>query len=156
MKFPSMLVQNKGLPAQAGFTIMEMIVTLGILVILLGLTTPFVVHFYRRYQLDNERSILLSILRQARNLSMDGESTSDHGVQVATNQFTLFTGTSYTLRDTSKDQTFSRVNNVTATGSSSITFRYLTGKSSSSSFTLDDGTKTGKIYVNTEGRIDWQ
>ena len=139
-----------------GFTVIEVLISMGILAILVGITTPFLLHFYRRYQLDSERSTMIALMRQARSLSMDGESSADHGVHIASSQFTLFTGSSYALRDAAKDQTFGRTDVVAITGSSSIVFRYLTGKTSSLSFTLDDGTKTGRIYVNTEGRIDWQ
>lgn len=135
---------------------MEVLISMGIMVILLGISTPFVLHFYRRYLLDAERGTLLAAMRQARTMSMAGEGSTDHGVHIASDQYTIFEGTSYAGRDPNKDQTFGHNNVVIITGQGDLLFRYLSGKSSSTSYTLDDGSKQSKIYVNTEGKIDWQ
>ena len=139
-----------------GFTLMEVLISMGILVILLGVSTPFVLHFYRRYILDSERGALLTLMRRARTMSMAGTGSSDHGVHIASDQFTLFEGSSYAMRNQSKDQTFSYNDIVVITGQSDILFKYLSGESSSTSFRLDNGNKQSSIYVNTEGRIDWE
>lgn len=139
-----------------GFTIMEVMISLGIFLILLGLTTPFVLQFYNRYQLDAERTTFIALLRQARAMSLTGENGATHGVYLASSQFTIFEGVSYATRDTSIDQTFERNSSVDITGPSETLFRYLTGTSASQSFNLTNGTKQGIIYVNKEGSIDWE
>lgn len=159
MKYRSISDRNKG-PArrQAGFTLMEILIAMGIMVILIGLTAPFTVNFYRRYQIITERSLLLSLLRQARTLSFSGAGSADHGVHIASTSYTytLFEGPSYAARDQSKDQTFAMASGVVFTGPSDIIFKYLSARTSSVSFTFDNGTLREKITVNREARIDWQ
>ncbi len=136
----------------------EVLISMGIMLILFGLTTPFTIRFYRRYQVITERNLLLSLLRQARTQSFAGAGSTDHGVHIASASYTytLFEGTSYVARDQSKDQVFEMSTNVTMTGPSDILFKYLSARTSSVSLTFDNGTRQEKIYVNKEGRIDWQ
>lgn len=157
MKYPNTSDRNNG-PAcrQAGFTLIEILISIGIMLVLLGLTTPFTIHFYRRYQIVTERSLLLSLLRQARTLSFAGAGSTDHGVHIASASYTLFEGSSYAARDQSKDQAFDRASNVTITGPSDMLFKYLSARAASASFTFDNGTLQEKIMVNREARIDWQ
>lgn len=155
MKYRNTLTNRVG---KKGFTLVELLVSMGILVVLLGVTTPFILHFYRRYQIDTERMLLVSLFRQARTMSLDGQGRKDHGVFIDTNQYTVYEGSSYVTRDQSKDQVFGRNDTITITGPSEfdLPFRSLNGKSSDVMFNLDNGTKSAKIYVNTEGRIDWE
>ena len=150
MKYPKELKSN------SAFTLAEVLITLGILGIIIAATAPFTFQFYYRYQLDSDRTTFVSILREARTMSMSGIGGTDHGIHIASSQFTLFEGSSYATRNTSKDQTYDRFEAVAVTGQSEIVFRSLNGKSASVSFTLDNGAKKSKIYVNTEGRIDWE
>ncbi|MEK7583204.1 MAG: prepilin-type N-terminal cleavage/methylation domain-containing protein [Patescibacteria group bacterium] len=152
MKYPSTSGRN------SGFTLVEVLISMGIMLILFGLTTPFTIRFYRRYQVITERNLLLSLLRQARTQSFAGAGSTDHGVHIASASYTytLFEGTSYVARDQSKDQVFEMSTNVTMTGPSDILFKYLSARTSSVSLTFDNGTRQEKIYVNKEGRIDWQ
>ena len=140
-----------------GFTLVEILISMGIMLILIGVTTPFTIRFYRRYQIITERNLMVSILRQARTLSFAGSGSTDHGVHIASASYTytLFEGSSYATRDQSKDQTFDFSSNVTISGPSDILFTYLSARTSSASFVFDNGTKLEKIYVNKEGRIDW-
>ena len=138
------------------FSLIEILVAISIFLILGAVTTPFAINFYQRYQSINERNLLVSLFREARTMSMAGQGSSHHGVHIASDQYTLFEGPIYAARDQAKDQTFPRSDQMIITGASDILFNYLTGKSSSTSFTLNNGTMTNKIYVNIEGRIDWQ
>ena len=157
MKSPSTSDQSRGHACrQAGFSLIEIIIAMGILIMLLGISTPFLVSYYQRYQLDVERSAFVSYLRQARSLSMDGRGTNNHGVYIASAQFTVYEGTNYATRLTAKDQIFARSESVTITGPSEIIFKYLSGNASSVSYTLASPTKTGKIKINIEGRIDYE
>ncbi len=139
------------------FTLIEILLSMGIMLILLGLTMPFTIHFYRRYQIVTERNLLLSLLRQARTLSFAGAGSADHGVRIASASYTytLFEGSSYAGRNQSKDQTFDMASNVAFTGPPDAIFKYLSARTASVSFTFDNGALKEKIYVNKEARIDW-
>ena len=145
------LTNKKG----AGFTLFEIIVSLGILATLAAITIPYTVHLYQSYQIDTERTLMLALLREARTMSLAGNGSADHGLHVYGSDYTLFEGSTYAGRDQSKDEVFPRESAVTISGPSDIIFKYLTARTASVSFTLDNGTKTTNIYVNKEGRIDW-
>ena len=150
MKYHKALKQNKG------FSLLEVLISLAIMVILLGVTTPFVLHFYKRYQSSTERNLLVSLFREARTMSLAGHGSANHGVHIASGQYTLFEGVNYQTRIEAKDQTFPRNDNISITGPSDLIFTHLTGRTASVSFILTNATKTERIYVNKEGRIDWQ
>lgn len=141
--------------ADSGFSLIEFVISIGILAALMALTTPFTINMYRRYQLIAERNIFTALLREAREMSLGGQGAASHGVYIDTSQYVLYEGTSYATRTTSKDQTFPRETNVTITGPTELAFAYLTGNTPSKSFTLTNSTKTTKIFINKQGRIDW-
>ena len=46
-------------------------------------------------------------------------------------------------------------NSIVFSGPGDIVFKYLSARTSSVSFTFDNGTLKEKISVNKEGNIDW-
>ncbi|MEK7616348.1 MAG: prepilin-type N-terminal cleavage/methylation domain-containing protein [Patescibacteria group bacterium] len=157
MKFHNISVlKNDHTKQRRGFTLIEVLISLSILTILLGLSVPFVLNFYERYQIDSERAKFVSLLRQARTMSLGGEGSADHGMYISGTQFTVYEGANYATRNTAKDQTSERETNVDITGPTEATFAYLTGTTASQSFILDNRVKQNTIHVNTEGTIDWQ
>lgn len=154
MKYHNTLIHNK----RRGFTLIEIVLVIAIMGILAAATTPYTVSFYKRFQLDSERNKFVSLLRQARTMSMAGENSQIHGIYITSSQFIIFEGATYATRDSTKDQTFSRESGVTISGSGypEFKFNYLTGKTASKSWTLDNTTKNAKVTVNSEGRIDWR
>ena len=139
-----------------GFSLTEVLVTLSIITVLLGATAPFTLNFYRRYQSINERNLLISLFRRARTLSITRNGASDHGVHIASTQYTIFEGATFANRDQAKDQTFLRDTALTITGPADLIFKREIGYTSSVSFILDNGTKQEKISVNYAGRVDWK
>ena len=139
----------------SGFTLFEIVISLGILATLAVITIPYTIHLYQGYQIDTERTLVVALLREARTMSLAGNGSADHGLHVYGSDYTLFEGPTYAGRDQSKDETFPRETAITITGPSEIIFKYLSARTASTSFTLDNGTKQTNIYVNKEGRIDW-
>jgi prepilin-type N-terminal cleavage/methylation domain-containing protein len=75
------------------FTLLELMIVIGILVILTTLTLPYGVNFYNARALDEETANVASILERARTHAISGKEDSDWGVQfVSTNQYTIFKG----------------------------------------------------------------
>jgi len=134
----------------------EMIVTVGILLVILGLSAPFTINLYSRYQVDSERNMILALLRQARAMSMAGEGGTDHGVYISSSSFTLFEGQNYQSRNISKDREIERSNVSVVTVIYEFIFRYKTGNATSGNIIIENNAKQNTIYVNTEGRIDWE
>ena len=150
MKYPK--ISN----ASDGTTIIEMIVVIGILGILLGLSAPTLFKFYNQSSARGERDTLIALLREARNLALVNDNNDNHGLYIASTEYIIFKGTSYDTRDSSYDQDFPRLPGITIAGPSEIGFKRLSGKASNAAFTLSNDDITFTVTVNQEGRIDWQ
>lgn len=138
-----------------GFSLIEVLVVIGIMAILIGLTAPTLVNTYRDYTFRGEQDLVGSLLRTARTYSMVGRNGKDHGVKIASASYVVFEGPSYTARDTSQDVVTARDTNITVAGASEILFTYLTGRSSTTTLVLTDTMHTGSISINQEGLISW-
>lgn len=145
---------------QAGFTIIELLLVIGITLILGAVTVPFSISYYQRYQITNERNLLVALLREARTMSLSGYSSTDHGLYMSSTQYTIFEGTSYIGRDQSKDQVFYRETAVSIMGPMEIRFLnrlgFLPPLIFPATYILTSGTNQETITINNVGRIDWQ
>jgi len=88
----------------AGFTLPELIVVLGILMILLSLSTVNLLTIYGKTSLSTKTSILISDIKQQQLKSMlgdtEGETLADsYGIYFEQNRYILFKGTSYSASD---------------------------------------------------------
>lgn len=141
--------------ATRGFTLIEIVVAMTILILMFALGAPVVFNFYLDYQLSSEEKILTALLAYTRNFVMSNINQSDHGLYLDAADFIVFQGSSYALRDPSQDKKFPRSSGVNISGLTELTFGALSGRVASSTFTLDDGRKTKYIYLNEEGRIQY-
>ncbi len=148
-----------GLPASGGarggqgFTIVELLVVMGIFAILFSIGIPVGWDFYYSYQLDSEAQLLSSVLQYARNLSLVNHNESDHGLYVTSSNLVIFQGSSYAGRTVSQDKTFPRVSAITITGGPELVFSGLSGQTASTTFSVTDGRKTKYVYMNSEGLV---
>ena len=81
-----------------GFTIIELLVVIGITTILVMTAIPIYGSFQVSSQLNENSSQIIQTLRTARIRSMAGLNGAFHGVELQNNSYTLFqnsTGTSY-------------------------------------------------------------
>jgi len=139
-----------------GFTLIEILIVVGILSILVGLGLFIGNDFYRGYNLRLERSVMVSALQKARNQSMSNIGQSNHGVYLTNDGFTIFQGPSYAGRSTSSDQIILSNLSVTHSGLNEIVFSQLSGQSNASgTITLNNGISSTTINVNYEGAISW-
>jgi len=137
----------------AGISAIEVALVLGIIVIIFALSSPVILDFYLSYQLIAESRTLAGMLGQARNFAIINYNSANHGVYVDADDFVLFEGDSYALRDPAKDKDFPRVNNISFSGNGEVVFEALSGRTSSSTLTISNGQRSESIYVNEEGRI---
>lgn len=142
-------------PSLGGFTLLEMLIVMGIAAIIFSIGLPVSWNFYLDYQLIYEQRTLNSLLGYARNLSMVNANEKPHGLYIGATDFTVFEGNGYASRDTAADKNFSRSSAITMTGPSEQVFAQLSGQTSSSTFSISNGRSTFFTYVNSEGRIEW-
>ena len=149
MKFHDLSGGNRS----AAFTLIEVLVVIGILTIIFALVGPIAYNFYLDYQFDSEYNLLGALLRYSRNLSMVNHNESDHGFYVGVSDLVVFQGASYATRVVSQDKTFPRAAAVSVSGPTEVIFSALSGRTASTTYTVSDGRKNRDIYVNVEGLV---
>lgn len=139
-----------------GFTILELMLIIGILVVILSLGLPITFDFYKNYQLQAEGEKFISLLETTRNSSMINLNQLPHGVYRDNDNFVIFEGNNFAARNQSQDQNFPRAKIISVAGPDEIIFNPLSGQAISSAFIFNNGTKSFNVYVNQEGQINWQ
>jgi len=146
-----------------GFTLVEIIIALGLMsiVVALGLFASF--DLFRGSSLASERDVIVSILQRARSESLNNINQTRHGVHftgVKPNlKYVLFECnpapqcSSYT--PSSADATTTSSYGFSITTPADIIFAQLTGTSTDATITMADGRSTSTITINSEGRINW-
>jgi len=136
-----------------GFTLVEFLVTIGVLTVLFGIAGAIGFNFYMSYQIDSEARLLNSLLQEARNLAMTNNYESDQGVHIDNEEYILFRGTTFASRDQSKDKSFPRTPEISLVGPSELVFTALSGQTASSTYTLTRENINRYVYVNAEGLV---
>lgn len=144
------------LNTKRGFTLLEVILSLGILTIIAGLGFVVSLDFYRTYFFNADRDTFVGVLQSARAKAMSNINESNFGVYVESSSYTLFQGVSYVLRDVSQDSIISTSPRITKTGLSEVVFSQLSGDANiTGDIWLHAGTSTATISIQTNGRIGW-
>jgi Tfp pilus assembly protein FimT len=138
-----------------GFTLIEVILTAGIMAVLLAVGLPVSLDFYNQYQFDSELDTLISVLESARNLAMINYNESAHGVYIGANNFIIFQGPSFASRNPAQDKNFPRNSVISITGASEVVFSALSGQTASTTFTVANAQRSVNINVNSEGTINY-
>jgi len=143
--------------AKAGFTLIEIVVMLGLFAIIATFGLAIGTDTYRRTIFDSERTAIVSLLQKARNQSMNNINEKEHGVFIdADNGYILFEGNSYVPGNPQNQEVpKSKVTQIT-TGDAEVVFKQLSGEVlSPTTITLKDGLKEGDITINAAGGIVW-
>lgn len=152
---------------QQGFTLIEIIVVIGMFILLAGLTGLMGLDGYRGYSFRSERDNVVSILQKVRAQAMNNtcsggvcDGGEPHGVYFNGGQFTLFQG--QTKDDApSQNQVISSSYPISLSfnpsGNTSVVFKQLSGDVASPvTITISDNFgHTSDISINGEGRISW-
>jgi prepilin-type N-terminal cleavage/methylation domain-containing protein len=115
---------------EKGFTLVEMISVVGIILIVGLMGVPVSAGFLRRNDLANTVLNLSSLLRTARLNSMTEKGDSRWGVKVVDKEMILFRGDNYAARNPMFDQKFSWGNDISVT-QAEVVMAKLTGNASS-------------------------
>jgi len=161
IKNPKLEIQNK-----KGFTLTELIIVIGILVILIAISASTFIFFRKESDLNSNSEKIINILRRVQNKTLASEGLSQYGVyfddSVSPHQYTLFKGASYASRDVSFDEIYKLTRNIEIyeidlNGGNEVVFEQLTGVATQSgnvSLRLkSDLTETQIIYVENSGLI---
>jgi prepilin-type N-terminal cleavage/methylation domain-containing protein len=94
--------------AKSGFTLIEVLIVLGLIAILSTMVVMYSVTFYGNTLLQEDSEYVLNALRKARSYAITGKEDSDWGVKFieAEDKYVVFKGNRYTERDTDYDLEF--------------------------------------------------
>ena len=142
-----------------GFTLLEIFLVIGLISIIATLALPYYHDFQVRNDLETSLDMTVQTLRRAQFLATSGDSNTDWGVYIDGNTYemTVFSGSSYTARDTSKDETYPIYPGVLPTGIQEIVFSKFDGIPTSTGDIVLEGAKeeSRTISVNEKGMIDF-
>ena len=151
-----------------GFTVIELLIVIAILLVLASAATPFYGNFQVSGQLNENTSQIIQTLRTAREQNLARMNNTQHGVYFEINagaddRYILYQGTSYALRDTAYDRattldnplSFS-VNLVGDGDANDINFSLGLGSSNKIGTIIltHEVSGTRQISINTKGMVE--
>jgi prepilin-type N-terminal cleavage/methylation domain-containing protein len=142
---------------EAGFTLMEMLLSVAIISILAGMGVPIYESFARRNDLDLTTQAVAETLRRAEAYARNGNNDSSWSVEVQSNAVTLFKGATYASRNTNYDETVSVPGSITLSGLGELQFAKLSAKPNTSGNIVLSSTTgdTRTITVNDKGTVGY-
>lgn len=145
-------------PNQLGFTLLEVLLSVGILAMLGALSMPVYQSFLVRNDLSNTTAATASTLRRAEQYASGSKSDSTWGVKIQADVMTLFKGSSFASRDASFDETVTLPDTITVSGPlTEVYFSKMTASpNTTGSFTLTSSTNdTRTVTLNAEGLVTY-
>ncbi len=141
---------------QQGFTIIEMLLVVAVMMIITVVAAPLYANLNNSNQLDAASSILVQDLYQAQTFSRNRSRDTSWGVAVNGQVITLFSGTSYATRDTASDITYIVPSAIQLSGTNQIVYSKLYGlPTTTGSFGLTANGKTINVTVNNKGMVEY-
>ena len=150
----------------SGVTFIELLMAIGILVILIGISVPVFIFFQKGLELNNSAEEIINLLRIARNKTLASEGNSQYGVYfdstISPHQSVLFKGDNFALRDSSFDEVYKlptsiEIYQINLGGGNEVVFDRVTGNTSQpgdiSLKLKTDSTKNKTIYIDGSGQV---
>jgi type II secretory pathway pseudopilin PulG len=151
-------------PQNRGLTLIEILVSMGILILIIGLGMVVSLDFFRSSSFQSEQEVIVSALQKARSESMNNIDQMRHGVRLTNSQYIIFecSGSCTTYPGSASSDIILKPDYpITFTPApADVVFDQLSGDCvgctpSDIDIHANDGTKNFTINVNSEGRINW-
>ncbi|HEX8762979.1 MAG TPA: prepilin-type N-terminal cleavage/methylation domain-containing protein [Candidatus Saccharimonadales bacterium] len=145
---------------QKGFTLIEVLLSVVIIGMLVGLSLPLFQSFQVRNDLDITTQSLADALRRAQTYARDGNGDSmwSVSIQSGAGMFYLYKGATFASRDSSYDESTTLQGNITGvSGLSDISFAKLTGTPlTTGTITLTTGNNEVRtVTINAKGMVSY-
>lgn len=162
-----LLQKQRGQKPLFGFTIIELLIIIGILTILAAMSIPPFRYFQKKSNLTNSAEEIINTLRLARNNTLASRGGSQWGVKFSTSstsqQYILFKGEDYSLRDPLEDRIYNIPEGIEiyelslAGGKTEVVFDQVLGTTdyfgTASLKIEDDASSTRQIIIEKSGKI---
>jgi prepilin-type N-terminal cleavage/methylation domain-containing protein len=141
--------------SQAGFTLLELMLSMAIITILAVGSIPVYETFVRRNDLDLTTQHITASLRRAQTYARASKEDSAWSVNIQSGTATLFKGTNFGGRDTTKDETVAIPATVTPSGLGEIRFTaFSAAPNTTGTITLTSTTNDARtITINAKGMV---
>lgn len=140
-----------------GFTLLEILLVIGIISILLVFIVPLSLDFYKSQQLETQTQSVIQTLRRAQSKATTVELDSSFGVYFGASNCTLFKGNSYSSRDMQYDEVFELPEIIHISGLSEVVFLKSEGKPNvTGNIVLSSDSNVKTININQAGRVNLQ
>ena len=150
------LPTGRQVKSQKGFTLLEIMIVIGLFALLVGISIPFGLDVYRSYVLISETRNMVSFLRRAETLSFTNTRNDSYGVMIMNDRFVVFRGASFATRDTAFDEEYLRSPLVTVSGIAHIVFAAVTGRPDiMGTTTFSNGVNEQTVFINEHGTLFW-
>src|SRR3989339_267369 len=139
-----------------GFTLIEVLLVIGIAAVVFTFSAPFALNFYRTQMVEDTSSNVIDALQRARHNSVLQKNDSAFGVTMSevADSFVLFQGANYASRDDTQDEIFSVISEISFTGLTDLVFAKLTGlPDDTGTTTISYGNVSRGIFVDAAGMI---
>ena len=134
-----------------GFTLIELIIVIGIIGLVAAFSVPFIQTFQTSSDLDTNTNTILKTLQRAQQQAINGQNSSAWGVYFdnGNKKIILFKGSSYSGRDTEYDQEeeYAEIFNVSADFGDEVYFNLFSGTPSVSGTTTIAGVGQDIRYI---------
>lgn len=140
-----------------GFSIVELIVVIGIVGVLASTVTIFTRSFQRQNDLKVSVVTVAQALHVARAEAIAVDGDGAWGVSVQNGQAVVFKGKTYASRSASFDQFYSFPSSVTSTGTTEFDFSKFSATTTAATSTLviASPAATTTIVVNAQGIVNY-
>jgi prepilin-type N-terminal cleavage/methylation domain-containing protein len=139
-----------------GFTLIELIIVICIIILLTALFWPIGAAYYQREILNKTEQQMIWTLKLARANAINQKNNSSFGIYIKDNQLILFQGESYAQRDASKDIIYDVPSSVKISGAEIIIFAVNTGLVNNPGLiSLRTNSTIKEIKINELGVIDY-
>lgn len=156
-RIKKLITHHSSLITQKGFTLIEVILVVAIILIIGTMSSAFYARFILQNGAINTQDQLVQSLRKAQLYAMLSRksNTSGWGVSYGSNTITVYQGPNYTGRTTSLDETFSVNPSVTVSGLTDINFARISGTPTPSTLTITitNNNTNRTITVNQMGMV---
>ena len=144
-------------PACSGFTLIELMLSLGIITMLVAGSVPVYNSFAIRNDLDITGQQIASTLRRAQLYSRGMEGDSAWSVSMQSTSAILFKGTVFASRDQSYDESIVIPATITVSGLGEVQFaKFTAAPNTTGTITLTSSANDARsITVNAKGRVDY-